>query len=55
MYFCFNTGNPDDYLGEDCLSILINSGYWNDDNCEYKRGYICKKKGELILFTFIDL
>uniref|UniRef100_A0A3B3UBX9 C-type lectin domain-containing protein n=1 Tax=Poecilia latipinna TaxID=48699 RepID=A0A3B3UBX9_9TELE len=25
-------GSPDDYFGEDCLSILINGGYWNDDN-----------------------
>uniref|UniRef100_A0A3Q2D540 C-type lectin domain-containing protein n=1 Tax=Cyprinodon variegatus TaxID=28743 RepID=A0A3Q2D540_CYPVA len=39
-------GNPDDYLGEDCLTILINNGYWNDDNCESKRGYICKRRGE---------
>ncbi|KAK7896517.1 hypothetical protein WMY93_021842 [Mugilogobius chulae] len=45
-YIRWNAGNPDDYLGEDCLSILINNGYWNDDNCEYKRGYICKKKGK---------
>uniref|UniRef100_A0A3Q4HAJ7 C-type lectin domain-containing protein n=1 Tax=Neolamprologus brichardi TaxID=32507 RepID=A0A3Q4HAJ7_NEOBR len=42
----WNAGNPDDYYGEDCLSMLINSGYWNDDNCEYKRGYICKRRGE---------
>uniref|UniRef100_A0A3P9CZ58 C-type lectin domain-containing protein n=1 Tax=Maylandia zebra TaxID=106582 RepID=A0A3P9CZ58_9CICH len=42
----WNAGNPDDYYGEDCLSMLINNGYWNDDNCEYKRGYICKRRGE---------
>ncbi|XP_041666073.1 macrophage mannose receptor 1 [Cheilinus undulatus] len=45
-YIRWNAGNPDDYYGEDCLSILINNGYWNDDNCEYKRGYVCKRKGE---------
>ncbi|KAM8872531.1 uncharacterized protein ACB058_004460 isoform 1-T1 [Synchiropus picturatus] len=45
-YIHWNTGNPDDYYGEDCLSILINNGYWNDDNCEYKRGYICKRRGK---------
>lgn len=39
------SGNPDDYYGEDCLTILINHGYWNDDNCENKRGYICKRRG----------
>lgn len=40
------TGSPDDFYGEDCLSIYINDGYWNDDNCEYQRGYICKRRGE---------
>ncbi|KAK2888177.1 uncharacterized protein [Channa argus] len=45
-YIRWNTGNPDDYYGEDCLSILINNGYWNDDNCENKRGYICKRRGK---------
>ena len=47
----FLTGNPDDYYGEDCLSIIINNGYWNDDNCENKRGYICKRRGETCCFT----
>lgn len=42
----FLAGNPDDLFGEDCLSIYINDGYWNDDICEYKRGYICKRRGE---------
>ncbi|CAG5867752.1 unnamed protein product [Menidia menidia] len=45
-YIRWNTGNPDDYDGEDCLSILINNGYWNDDNCQYDRGYICKRRGK---------
>lgn len=40
------TGSPDDFYGEDCLSIYINDGYWNDDNCEYQRGYICERRGE---------
>uniref|UniRef100_A0A665UFC0 C-type lectin domain-containing protein n=1 Tax=Echeneis naucrates TaxID=173247 RepID=A0A665UFC0_ECHNA len=40
--------NPDNYFGEDCLTIYINGGYWNDDNCEYKRGYICERKGEML-------
>ncbi|CAJ1070748.1 macrophage mannose receptor 1 [Xyrichtys novacula] len=44
-YIRWSAGNPDNYFGEDCLSILINNGYWNDDNCEYNRGYICKRKG----------
>ncbi|XP_023194031.1 macrophage mannose receptor 1-like [Xiphophorus maculatus] len=45
-YIRWNAGNPDDYFGEDCLSILINDGYWNDDNCQNKRGYICKRRGK---------
>ncbi|XP_068609207.1 uncharacterized protein [Brachionichthys hirsutus] len=44
-YVHWNSGNPDDYYGEDCLSILINTGYWNDDNCEFNRGYVCKRRG----------
>ncbi|TRY84221.1 hypothetical protein DNTS_026642 [Danionella cerebrum] len=43
-YINWAKGNPDDYFGEDCLSMLINSGAWNDDNCEYNRGYICKRR-----------
>ncbi|XP_069566819.1 macrophage mannose receptor 1-like, partial [Brachyistius frenatus] len=45
-YIRWSEGNPDNYYGEDCLSIYINGGYWNDDNCGYKRGYICKKRGK---------
>ncbi|XP_049459415.1 macrophage mannose receptor 1 [Epinephelus fuscoguttatus] len=44
-YIRWSAGNPDNHYGEDCLSILINNGYWNDDDCLNKRGYICKKKG----------
>ncbi|KAK1883605.1 Macrophage mannose receptor 1 [Dissostichus eleginoides] len=44
-YIHWSAGNPDDYYGEDCLSILINNGYWNDDNCDSKRGYICERRG----------
>ncbi|XP_007252805.3 macrophage mannose receptor 1 [Astyanax mexicanus] len=44
-YINWASGNPDDYYGEDCLTIYINSGYWNDDNCDYKRGYVCKRRG----------
>ncbi|XP_062291189.1 macrophage mannose receptor 1 [Scomber scombrus] len=44
-YIRWNAGNPDNYFGEDCLSILINNGYWNDDECENDRGYICKRRG----------
>ncbi|KAL4617320.1 macrophage mannose receptor 1-like [Arapaima gigas] len=44
-YVHWAAGNPDDYYGEDCLSILVSTGYWNDDNCDYQRGYICKRRG----------
>uniref|UniRef100_A0A667X820 C-type lectin domain-containing protein n=1 Tax=Myripristis murdjan TaxID=586833 RepID=A0A667X820_9TELE len=39
-YIRWNAGNPDNHNDEDCLSILINNGYWNDDNCDFNRGYI---------------
>nr|XP_040053507.1 macrophage mannose receptor 1 [Gasterosteus aculeatus aculeatus] len=44
-YIRWNAGNPDNHNGEDCLSIIINNGYWNDDNCQQKRGYVCERKG----------
>ncbi|TNN53351.1 Macrophage mannose receptor 1 [Liparis tanakae] len=44
-YIRWSAGNPDNFNGEDCLSILINSGYWNDDTCQQNRGYICKRRG----------
>uniref|UniRef100_A0A3Q2Z8D4 C-type lectin domain-containing protein n=1 Tax=Hippocampus comes TaxID=109280 RepID=A0A3Q2Z8D4_HIPCM len=46
-YVRWSAGNPDNYFGEDCLSIIINNGYWNDDNCENRRGYICKRRGKM--------
>uniref|UniRef100_A0A8C2WGU9 C-type lectin domain-containing protein n=1 Tax=Cyclopterus lumpus TaxID=8103 RepID=A0A8C2WGU9_CYCLU len=33
-YIRWSPGNPDNFNGEDCLSILINNGYWNDDTCQ---------------------
>lgn len=49
----FLAGNPDDFYGEDCLSIYINDGYWNDDICDYKRGYICKRRGETLFLMWL--
>uniref|UniRef100_W5M913 C-type lectin domain-containing protein n=1 Tax=Lepisosteus oculatus TaxID=7918 RepID=W5M913_LEPOC len=43
-YINWYAGNPDDYYGEDCLDIRIRDGYWNDDNCQHLRGYICKRR-----------
>ncbi|KAJ8338950.1 hypothetical protein SKAU_G00357360 [Synaphobranchus kaupii] len=50
-YINWAGGNPDNYYGEDCLSMLINSGYWNDDNCAHRRGYICKRRGYITSYT----
>uniref|UniRef100_A0A667WU17 C-type lectin domain-containing protein n=1 Tax=Myripristis murdjan TaxID=586833 RepID=A0A667WU17_9TELE len=47
VYIRWNAGNPDNHNDEDCLSILINNGYWNDDNCDFNRGYICKRRGKM--------
>nr|XP_015217385.1 PREDICTED: macrophage mannose receptor 1-like [Lepisosteus oculatus] len=46
-YINWYAGNPDDYYGEDCLDIRIRDGYWNDDNCQHLRGYICKRRGNM--------
>ncbi|MGH0140650.1 UNVERIFIED_CONTAM: hypothetical protein FKN15_023262 [Acipenser sinensis] len=43
-YINWYTGNPDDYYGEDCTTVRIRDGYWNDDNCDFHRGYICKRR-----------
>ncbi|CAL8384873.1 unnamed protein product [Gadus morhua 'NCC'] len=44
-YIHWSSGNPDNADGEDCLSMQINGGKWNDDKCELNRGYICKRRG----------
>uniref|UniRef100_A0A3Q3B2A5 C-type lectin domain-containing protein n=1 Tax=Kryptolebias marmoratus TaxID=37003 RepID=A0A3Q3B2A5_KRYMA len=42
-YIHWNTGQ---LLSWGKPNIWIKLGYWNDDNCQNKRGYICKRRGE---------
>ncbi|KAM6984695.1 C-type mannose receptor 2-like [Aplochiton taeniatus] len=44
-YIHWAPNQPDNYFGENCLSMYVNGGYWNDDNCDHSRGYICKRRG----------
>ncbi|CAM5119923.1 unnamed protein product [Natator depressus] len=39
----WNEGEPSSYGNEKCVEMYASSGYWNDAQCSYKRGYICKK------------
>ena len=32
---------PDDYNGEDCGSMFVIDGAWNDDDCEKKQPFMC--------------
>ncbi|XP_044863743.1 macrophage mannose receptor 1-like isoform X1 [Mauremys mutica] len=39
----WNEEEPSSYGNEKCVEMYASSGYWNDAQCSYKRGYICKK------------
>ncbi|XP_055958871.1 uncharacterized protein LOC126830395 [Patella vulgata] len=43
-YFNWNLNEPNDYLGlEACTDIFVRNGKWNDDHCDIRQGYVCKK------------
>lgn len=45
-YTNWYSGEPNDHAGnEDCIGIYngILAGYWNDDYCDFTKGYICEK------------
>ncbi|KAM9833712.1 secretory phospholipase A2 receptor-like isoform 2-T2 [Syngnathus typhle] len=44
-YVVMDGGDPGDLSGASCLSLLTSNGRWKFDNCQKKRGYICKKRG----------
>uniref|UniRef100_A0A3P8UM96 C-type lectin domain-containing protein n=1 Tax=Cynoglossus semilaevis TaxID=244447 RepID=A0A3P8UM96_CYNSE len=54
-YVRWAEGNPDDYFGEDCLSMYINDGYWNDDVCEYNSKWIGLKRNSVEGGMFKDV
>ncbi|XP_061138748.1 uncharacterized protein LOC133156774 [Syngnathus typhle] len=44
-YVVMDGGDPGDLSGASCLSLLTSNGRWKFDNCQKKRGYMCKKRG----------
>ncbi|XP_072020213.1 macrophage mannose receptor 1-like [Amphiura filiformis] len=45
-YLNWNPGEPNNYNGnEHCTEVFASNGKWNDDSCDTKMGYICKKTG----------
>ncbi|XP_077370553.1 natterin-3-like isoform X2 [Festucalex cinctus] len=46
-YVHLEAGNPDDDNPGRCLAFITSSGYWRADACNNKRGFICKKRGNM--------
>ncbi|XP_077370555.1 natterin-3-like [Festucalex cinctus] len=46
-YVHLEAGNPDDDNPGRCLAFITSSGYWRADACHNKRGFICKKRGNV--------
>ncbi|KAM9786867.1 secretory phospholipase A2 receptor-like isoform 2-T2 [Syngnathus typhle] len=44
-YVVMDGGDPGDLSSASCLSLLTSNGRWKFDNCQKKRGYMCKKRG----------
>ncbi|XP_064644550.1 macrophage mannose receptor 1-like isoform X2 [Lineus longissimus] len=47
-YFNWNGGEPNDQsTGQDCGVVLTTHGRWDDEYCDRRFGYICKKTGDI--------
>nr|XP_049594091.1 C-type mannose receptor 2 isoform X3 [Syngnathus scovelli] len=46
-YVVMDGDDPGDLSGASCLSLLTSNGRWKFDDCRKKRGYICKKRGNM--------
>ncbi|XP_061147445.1 macrophage mannose receptor 1-like [Syngnathus typhle] len=44
-YIVMDGGDPGDLSAASCLSLLTSNGRWKFDDCQKKRGYMCKKRG----------
>lgn len=42
-YLNFEKGEPNSAGNEDCIEIITDRSTWNDNMCNQKRPYICKK------------
>ena len=50
------SGEPNNYNGaEHCVEVYASSGFWNDDSCDEKNGYICKKTGDKIHMIILNV
>ena len=38
----WNSGEPNNSGGEDCVEITSGSGLWNDIPCDYARSFVCE-------------
>ncbi|XP_077358402.1 lymphocyte antigen 75-like isoform X2 [Festucalex cinctus] len=43
-YMRWSTGDSHSYNVKRCLSFLAHNGQWEEDDCEVKKGFICKKR-----------
>lgn len=43
-YTNFSPGKPNNYNGENCLSIRNYDHKWDDDDCDEQRRYICERR-----------
>ncbi|XP_022333991.1 perlucin-like protein [Crassostrea virginica] len=46
-YTNFSPGKPNNYNGENCLSIRNYDHKWDDDDCDEQRRYICERSQSL--------
>lgn len=46
------SGEPNNAGDEHCAEMYVNTGTWNDVNCDQAMGYICKKNGIISQFTY---
>ncbi|XP_013399078.2 macrophage mannose receptor 1-like [Lingula anatina] len=45
------SGSSGSGLGSSCMEMDASTGVWRDDQCQSRRGYVCKKKGNISSIT----
>ncbi|CAL4169922.1 unnamed protein product [Meganyctiphanes norvegica] len=45
-YFNYNDGEPNSQGTEPCTELYMDSGKWNDQDCDKRTAFVCEKKGE---------
>lgn len=54
-YTNFADGRPNNYHGENCLSIRAQNHQWDDDDCDEQRRYLCEKRQAKLHFLKINI